>query len=145
MTPRDEFGRHSLHGLNLFLNQMFQQFPILLGIRQIDYAGAIEPSTQPALVTGAESMLRMARHESAEIELTSLAVDSTTGEVEANVLVTNKVGHFLPSGVGFRRVFVEFVVDGRARSAMGLRAYQRARRHRRRHDRRCAADRVRAQ
>ena len=111
LTPRDEFGRHSLHGLNLFLNQMFQQFPILLGIRQIDYAGAIEPSTQPALITGAESMVKMARNESAEIELTSLTV-SPIGEVDATVLVTNKAGHFLPSGVGFRRVFVEFVVDG---------------------------------
>ena len=110
LTPRDEFGRHSLHGLNVFLNQMFQQFPLLLGIRQIDYAGAIQPSTQPALVTGCESMLRMARDESADVEITSLAI-STAGKVEAEVLVTNKAGHYLPSGVGFRRAFVEFVVN----------------------------------
>ena len=105
LTPREHYARHALHGLNLFLNEMFQQFPLLLGVRQIDYMGAT--TNQPALITGAESMARMATEETAELAVTDLAVDTTSGQVKATVLVTNKVGHSLPSGVGFRRVFIE--------------------------------------
>jgi len=106
LTPRDHYSRHSLHGLNLFLNEMFQQFPLLLGIRQIDYMGAT--TTQPALITAAESMQRMAEQDTAELQVVSLAVDAASGAVEAQLKVVNKVGHYLPSGVGFRRLFIEF-------------------------------------
>jgi hypothetical protein len=111
LTPRDDYGRHALHGLNLFLNQMFQQFPVLLGIRQIDYAGSIEPSTQPALITAAESMTNMALAETADVALANLKV-GPSGQVEVMVRVDSKVGHYLPSGVGFRRVFLELLVEG---------------------------------
>lgn len=107
LTPRDGYARHSLHGLNVFLNEMFQQFPLLLGIRQIDYMGA--PTTQPNLITAAESMLRMARHESADIVIKN--VHRAEDRFAATVLVTNKTGHFLPSGVGFRRLFIEFIAE----------------------------------
>lgn len=108
LTPRETYSRHALHGLNLFLNEMFQQFPLLLGIRQIDYMGAT--STQPALITAAESMQRMAEQETAELAITAFKVDPASGEVEAHVRVVNRTGHYLPSGVGFRRLFIEFTV-----------------------------------
>jgi hypothetical protein len=108
LTPRDHYARHSLHGLNLFLNEMFQQFPLLLGVRQIDYMGAT--TTQPALITAAESIQRMAQQETADIAISALRVDTASGEVEATLTVTNKTGHYLPSGVGFRRLFIEFTV-----------------------------------
>ncbi|GJM08247.1 MAG: hypothetical protein DHS20C11_05230 [Lysobacteraceae bacterium] len=104
LTPRDNYARHALHGLNLFLNEMFQQFPMVLGIRQIDYMGDV--TNQPALITSSRSMQRMAKNETAEIEIVN-AIETDDG-YSAQVLVTNKVGHFLPSGVGFRRVFIEF-------------------------------------
>ncbi|MEO8671682.1 MAG: hypothetical protein ABI411_10245 [Tahibacter sp.] len=107
LTPRDTYRRHALHGLNLFLNEMFQQFPLLLGVRQIDYMGAT--TTQPALITGAESMARMATQETAEVSIENAVIDAR-GSLKSTVLVTNKVGHYLPSGVGFRRIFVEFAV-----------------------------------
>lgn len=110
LTARDTFGRHSLHGLNIFLNEMFQQFPIILGARQIDYMTPI--SSQPALITGNQSMVEMARHETADIAIQSMHV-SAGGELDATVLVTNKTGHYLPSGVGFRRLFIEFTVKGK--------------------------------
>jgi hypothetical protein len=113
LRERDRFARHSLHGLNLFLNQMFQQFPLLLGIRQIDYMGSILPSTTPALVTGAHSIVELAREQTATIELSSLTIDQASGQLEAEVTVENLAGHFLPSGVGFRRVFIELVVEGK--------------------------------
>ena len=112
LTRHDRFARHSLHGLNLFLNQMFQQFPLLLGVRQIDYMGSILPGTTPALVTGANSIVELAREQTATIELSALTIAPERGEVEAEVTVENLVGHFLPSGVGFRRVFIELVVEG---------------------------------
>ncbi len=107
LTPRDTYARHSLHGLNVFLNEMFQQFPLLLGVRQIDYMGAT--TTQPGLITAAESMLRMARHETADIDITQ--IQRNADALNVAVRVTNKTGHFLPSGVGFRRAFIEFVAE----------------------------------
>jgi hypothetical protein len=111
LTERSEFARHQLHGLNVFLNQMFQQFPLVLGIRQID--GLTASGVTPPLVTGMNSMMNMARTETADIDITSVETlpDNT---VRARVKVTNKAGHYLPSGVGFRRVFLEFLVRDKA-------------------------------
>ncbi len=107
LTERDVFPRHSLHGLNLFINQMFQQFPIILGARQIDYMTGT--STVPALITGANSMIDMAQNQTAAVDVQTLEV-TPEGQLRAVVKVTNKAGHFLPSGVSFRRVFIEFLV-----------------------------------
>lgn len=104
------YPRHALHGLNIFLNQMFQQFPAILGIRQIDYMNG---NDQPSLITGQNSMLKMARDETASVKITELSVhknDDGSGVLDVEVLVTNEVGHYLPSGVGFRRAFLEFLV-----------------------------------
>jgi len=107
LTQRDGYARHSLHGLNLFINQMFQQFPVLLGYRQIDYMTG--SSVVPALVTGQRSMVEMAKNETAAIEIQNLEV-TPEGELFARLKVINFVGHHFPSGVGFRRVFIEFLV-----------------------------------
>ncbi|UXI65775.1 hypothetical protein [Tahibacter amnicola] len=111
LQPR-AYRRHALHGLNLFLNEMFQQFPLLLGVRQIDYMGAT--TTQPGLITASESMTRMANHETAEVTIRDVAFDARRGKLDARVHVVNKTGHYLPSGVGFRRVFLEFLVQDAA-------------------------------
>jgi hypothetical protein len=108
LTEVLQYPRHSLHGLNVFLNQMFQQFPAILGFRQIDYMNA---ATIPALTTGQNSMLEMARTETANVNVQHVSVSDNT--LEATILVTNKVGHYLPSGAGFRRMFLEFLIlDG---------------------------------
>ncbi len=108
LTTRDRYSRHSLHGLNLFLNEMFQQFPLILGVRQIDYNTA--SAVQPSLLTSAQSMIEMARGETASVGLQHLDVASS-GQLTAEVLVTNLTGHYLPSGVGFRRLFIELLVE----------------------------------
>lgn len=110
----DSYGRHSLHGLNLFLNEMFQQFPMLLGIRQLDYM--TKSDVQPSLITGNESMREMATKETADVNIVSLKIKDN--QLNASVKVTNKTGHFLPSGVGFRRVFLEFVVKDKQGNEM---------------------------
>jgi hypothetical protein len=107
LTQRDHYPRHALHGLNVFLNAMFQQFPLILGARQIDYMTDL--STVPPLITGRNSMLEMAKSETAAVDIQVLQ-KTHDGQLRAVILVTNKAGHYLPSGVGFRRIFLEFLV-----------------------------------
>ncbi len=108
LTPRPEYRRHQLHGLNVFLNEFFQQFPVILGARQIDYMTG--SGVTPPLITGRESMLEMAADETAKVTVESFKKISPT-QLTAEILVTNKVGHYLPSGVGFRRVFLEVLIQ----------------------------------
>lgn len=110
LTPRQTFGRHALHGVNVFLNAMFQQFPLILGLRQLDFM--VTSSAQPTLITGQNSMLHMAQQETATVQIVTLTRSKET--LTATVLVTNKAGHYLPSGVGFRRVFLEVVAADKA-------------------------------
>ena len=112
LTKRKQgtYGRHSLHGLNLFLNEMFQQFPMILGLRQLDYM--TKSDVQPPLITGNESMREMATQETADLKINN--IETTENELNVSVQVINKTGHFLPSGVGFRRVFLEFIVKDKS-------------------------------
>ena len=107
LTERSQYARHQLHGLNVFLNQMFQQFPLILGVRQLD--GVTESNVTPPLITGMNSMMEMARHGTAELEITSVET-LPENQLRARITVHNKTGHYLPSGVGFRRVFLEVLV-----------------------------------
>lgn len=83
LTERDVYARHSLHGLNLFINRMFQQFPIVLGARQIDYMNGT--STVPSLITGANSIVDMAQNQTASNGLyrCSNARSDTPGAAES--------------------------------------------------------------
>ena len=136
-SKNGKFARHTLSGLNIFLNQFTEQFPALLGVKQIDYMNS-NPDTAPAQIHGREAMLSIARQDSAEISIDVLQMiefpefksrlekirsdeksNNGTGDQEfsSEVMagsvvtgiaeVTNKAGHFLPSGVGFRRAFLE--------------------------------------
>lgn len=125
LTKRSRFSRHSLHGLNVFLNQFFQQFPLILGFQQIDWMSEqpspLDPPAPPfasgynmelPLFTGFESMLEMAENDTATIEIGPLQ-KTPEGQLRSVVTVRNLTGHYLPSGVGFRRLFLEFLVVDR--------------------------------
>jgi hypothetical protein len=112
LRERDRYSRHALHGLNIFQNQLAQQFPLLLGLRQLDFMGSTQPSSQPGLVTAAQSIVDMARHDTATVEIREVELDRETGMLELTLVVHNFAGHNLPSGVGFRRAFVELLVRG---------------------------------
>lgn len=104
----DRYSRHSLHGINVFAGAFFEQFPWLLGV------GRGDPMT--GLANGpvsTRSVAQMAATETAEVAIDSFSV--ANGTVFAEVSVANLTGHKLPSGVGFRRAFLEFTVmaDGR--------------------------------
>lgn len=110
-VPKRPYSRHKLYGLNAFLNAFFQQFPLLLGYRQQDF---MNPFVRAPLLAGREAVLEVARRETAEVRLERVAMNGPN--LEAGVTVVNLAGHHLPSGVGFRRLFVEFLVlDGNGR------------------------------
>jgi hypothetical protein len=105
LERRIGFARHTLVGLNLFLTKMAQQFPDVLGIRGEDpmlTAMGVDPR-----VTTEQAILDQAKNRTAEVRLD---VDSAGGALSAQVTVVNKTGHKFPSGVGFRRAFVELRV-----------------------------------
>jgi hypothetical protein len=105
--PDRTYRRHKLYGLNVFLNAYAQQYPLLLGIRQQDY---MNPNVVAPLITGLEAALEVAGKETAEVTVGELAWNGD--ELSAPVTVRNLAGHSLPSGVGFRRLFLEVEVLG---------------------------------
>ena len=108
LKERDNYARHTLHGLNVFLNEMFQEFPLILGIRQIDFMSGV--ATELPLTNARESFLEMARNQTARVEILSTEI-TPDGELKVKLKVTNLAGHYIPSGVNFRRMFLEFLVN----------------------------------
>jgi hypothetical protein len=109
LPVREGFARHTLVGLNVFFVKMAQQFPDVLGIRTQDPM-LVSKGLDPLLFTE-QAMLDQASQATARIAMSK--VESREGKLTATVRIDSKVGHKLPSGVGFRRTFVEFsVLDG---------------------------------
>ena len=107
------FVRHQLQGLNVSLLELFRQFmkgyqsngnPMLanqiLGVRQNDYMSGLDD-----LGTAIDAFQEQAKHATAEVALSPVTMSNQ--KLIADVLVTNETGHRLPSGVGFRRAFLE--------------------------------------
>ncbi|HEX6961560.1 MAG TPA: cytochrome P460 family protein, partial [Lacipirellula sp.] len=97
------YARHNFRGLNVFMLEMFNQFDDVLGVRKFDFMTGSKLDIPHAM----DDFVRQAREEVADI-----AVDARMeeGELVATVDIRNKVGHRFPSGVGFRRAFIEFLV-----------------------------------
>jgi hypothetical protein len=118
-NPAEGYSRHTLVGLNLFVMEIFNQFSAQLGIStQPDSNNVPVPfydpmatwgNSVPSMVLTKKSALEMARNETAQIEIASLR--RTPRGLSAQVKVTNLAGHRFPSGVSFRRAFIEFRVN----------------------------------
>jgi hypothetical protein len=116
------FVRHQFQGLNIFLLEMFNnQFMTpdtskppnfsndILGVRKSDYMSTLNNDLQNAI----SNFVQAAQHETATVEVTRPEV--VAQKLISDVTVTNKTGHRFPSGVGFRRAFIEFdVIDSSA-------------------------------
>lgn len=106
LPVREGYARHTLVGLNVFLLSMAEQYPDVLGLRTQDPMMAsfgLEPMkfTQQAMVDQASTATAL-------VQVGKLQLTGTT--LEATVTVTSKTGHKFPSGVQFRRAFIEFDV-----------------------------------
>ncbi|EWY42404.1 hypothetical protein N825_00190 [Skermanella stibiiresistens SB22] len=106
LPVRDGFAQHTLVGLNVFFTKMAQQFPDILGIRTQDPM-LVSKGVDP-LIRTEQAMLDQASAGTAAIAVTGVKTEG--GTLNATVAVTSKTGHKLPSGVGFRRAFIEFDV-----------------------------------
>jgi hypothetical protein len=97
------YGRHELVGLNAFLLEMLNQFSSVMGLWTSDYmSGALND-----LPNAIDNMVQQAQVSSARVDVSSTVANGT---LTSDVQVTNLTGHRLPSGVGFRRAFLEFQV-----------------------------------
>ncbi len=103
---REGFARHTLVGLNIFFIKMAQQFPDVIGIRTQDPM-MVSAGVDPLLLTE-QKMLDQASAETAELSVSEISLEG--GKLRTRVHVDSKVGHKFPSGVGFRRAFIEFQV-----------------------------------
>jgi Cytochrome P460 len=97
------FRRHRFQGLNAFLIQMFSQASEILGVRKVDFMTGAR-----GLEQAMESYIQQARERTVDLALS--ASQAEAGQLTATVRVTNKTGHRFPSGVGFRRAFLELLV-----------------------------------
>lgn len=108
---KEGYRRHELLGLNAYLIEMFNQFNDVLGVRKNDYMSGSKTGLQDTL----DNIGRQAREKTATIEVSEPQISND--QLIADVKITNLTGHRFPSGVGFRRAFVEFLVinneDGR--------------------------------
>ena len=100
------YRRHNFVGLNVFLVELFRQYDEVLGVRKNDFMTGSSLDIDHAI----KNYQRQATEDVVDLEL-STSLESNT--LSATVNIKNKVGHRFPSGVGFRRAFLELLVIDR--------------------------------
>lgn len=104
VRQRNNYQRHEFLGLNVFLLAMFNQFADVLGVRKDDYMSGSTTDLQDTI----DNFGQQAQERTARVAVTAAATSASA--LRANVTITNLAGHRFPSGVGFRRVFIELLV-----------------------------------
>ncbi len=131
MPVRNPYGRHQLNGINLFVLEMFDQFHKDLGSVQGRPQCSIvhqRPDIRAEDRGGGRcaSSPNRAGHSSGQLGI------NRRHHAHSEPRDKNLAGHNFPSGVSFRRAFVNFqVLDPTGARAMGFGQYQHRRRHRR--------------
>jgi hypothetical protein len=113
------YARHQFQGLNVFLLAMFDQYNDPLGVRKCDYmsSGCSGQEPKSGIPFAMRNFLEQAAEETAKISVSKPALQGST--LTADVTVTNLTGHRLPSGVSFRRAFLDFkVVDSQTNTIL---------------------------
>ncbi len=102
---RDDYSRHELVGLNAFMIEMVRQFPDILGVSTSDYETGANNGADLAIQN-----ILLSAQEGRVVTVDVTAPENDGTNLTANVTLTNQTGHRFPSGVAFRRAFVEFAV-----------------------------------
>ncbi len=112
LERRDDYRRHLLLGINVFALEMFKQFRTELGLYDSDPMLRTSLKTEDGMDTVIDQGTNLiARTRTADVKV--ISVEKRIGALAVDVQVTNKAGHSFPSGVGFRRAFLNFqVLDG---------------------------------
>src|SRR5271156_714207 len=112
LTSRDACHRHTLLGINVFALEMFKQFRPELGLYESDPMLRTSLNTEKSIDTAIDmSANSIAKTKTAEVKVVS--VTKANGMLQIDVRVANNAGHSFPSGVGFRRAFLDLrVMDG---------------------------------
>ncbi len=109
LTSRDDYHRHTLLGINVFALEMFKQFRPELGLYETDPMLRTSLNTENSVDTAIDmSANSLAKTKTAEVKIVSVA--KVSGMLQIDVSVTNNAGHSFPSGVGFRRAFLDLRV-----------------------------------
>jgi hypothetical protein len=108
------YARHQLQGLNVFLLRMFDQFNDVLGVRKSDFMSGANNDVQNTI----DNFVQQAQTQTAKVTVAARAQGT---QLVADVTVANLTGHRFPSGVGFRRAFLELqLVQGTGSGAKTL-------------------------
>lgn len=109
LTKRTDFARHTLLGINLFALEMFGEYRSELGLYASNplLPGFAATDTYSSQYTAINSAVEVAS-DTATVKVISVQNTGTT--LQADVQVVNLAGHSFPSGVSFRRAFLEFRV-----------------------------------
>lgn len=108
LEVRNEYGRHLLNGSNAFALDMFDQFRTVLGLYGTD---GLLPDPLRETYNGQKNAVNgtvALAQSSAQVSFDSVMNTGTL--LQADVRVQNEVGHKFPSGVSFRRAFLDFQV-----------------------------------
>ena len=102
------YKRHTHVGLNGFLLEMFKQFDDILGVPKSSY---MTSASHQGVDLALESMAIQAAKDTVDVDVNIL--EFADNRLKAKVTVKNKTGHRFPSGVAFRRGFIELLIkDG---------------------------------
>ncbi|HEY6324973.1 MAG TPA: hypothetical protein VIW73_00475 [Candidatus Cybelea sp.] len=108
-TRKSGFRRHELLGLNAFLLSMFREFPGVMGVRTSDYMSTATDDLDHAIA----NIVRQARHATATV---AVRTHLEGRRLIADVEVVNRTGHRFPTGVAFRRAFLDVEVRDLSRA-----------------------------
>ena len=121
LESRSPYRRHQLLGINLFALEMFDQFRAELGLFKFD-PNLPNPLAKQIFSQKTAVAEAVTQAQTSTAEVTVMSATRMGATLQADVQVQNLAGHNFPSGVSFRRAFLNFQVldaDGNVLWASG--------------------------